>query len=93
MSIEVELNVNKIAKPTIKKTVVEFKDGLGTDREIASLGIAKGDLIVFRGEGDAVRFSAGTSAGKVMTTDPTSETGWILSDGGGGGGGPQPHRP
>ena len=50
-----------------------------------SIGLAKGDIIVFRGEGDPVRFSAGTAVGKVMMTDPTSETGWVLGDGGGGG--------
>ena len=86
MSIEVEQIVNKIVQPVIKKTYVEVaKDG--TNHIPDSIGLAKGDLIVFRGEGDPVRFSAGTAVGKVMMTDPTSETGWVLGDGGGGGGG------
>ena len=87
MSVDVEIITNKVAKPVIKKTVVEFRDGLGTDRELASIGLAKGDIIVFRGEGDPVRFSSGNSSGKVLTTDPTTETGWVLGDGGGGGSG------
>lgn len=86
MSIEVEQIVNKIVQPVIKKTYVEVaKDG--TNHIPDSIGLAKGDIIVFRGEGDPVRFSAGTASGKVMMTDPTSETGWVLGDGGGGGGG------
>lgn len=86
MSITVEQVVNKIVQPIIKKTYVEVaKDG--TNHIPDSIGLAKGDIIVFRGEGDPVRFSAGTAVGKVMMTDPTSETGWVLGDGGGGGGG------
>lgn len=53
----------------------------------AELGAAKGDLIVFRGEGDPVRFPSGNVADKVPVTDPTSESGWVLKAYGGGGGG------
>ena len=55
----------------------------------ASIGESKGDLIVFRGEGDPVHFPSGTVADKVPVTDPSSETGWTLKSysGGGGGGG------
>lgn len=52
-----------------------------------SIGQAKGDLIVFKGPGEPVRFSAGSANGKVPMTDNTSPTGWTLGDGGGGGGG------
>ena len=40
----------------------------------ASMGLMKGDIIVFRGEGDPVRLPVGT-AGQVLTVDPTSELG------------------
>lgn len=53
----------------------------------ANIGLAKGDLIVFKGESDPGRFSAGAVADKVMVTDPTSDTGWVLKAYGGGGGG------
>ena len=84
MSVTVELNVNSVVQPTVKKTFADVvKDAEPHIPE--SIGLAKGDLIVFRGEGDPVRFSAGTAEGKVLTTDPLSETGWTLGDGGGGG--------
>lgn len=50
------------------------------------IGQAKGDLIVFKGPGNPVRFPAGNQNGKVPMTDSTSPTGWTLGDGGGGGG-------
>ena len=53
----------------------------------AAIGLAKGDLIVFNAAGSPVRFSAGNTSGKVLETDPTSDTGWKLGNGGGGGGG------
>ena len=49
----------------------------------ASLGMMKGDLIIYAGDGDPRRFSAGSTAGKVIMTDPTSTLGWVLSDPGG----------
>ena len=67
-----------IARPTIKKTIIEFDNAMGTDQEIAMIGLEKGDLIVFRGEGDPVRLPADSAAGKMLVTDPTSETGWTL---------------
>lgn len=54
----------------------------------ASIGMSKGDLIVFRGENTPVRFPSGTTPNKLMATDPTSPTGWKLisiDDAGGGG--------
>ena len=39
-----------------------------------SIGMMKGDIIVFRGEGDPVRLPVGT-AGQVLTVDPNSELG------------------
>lgn len=58
----------------------------------SSLGLTKGDLIVFAGENAPVRFPSGNTPDKIMLTDPTSPTGWRLgdiADGGGGGGGAQ----
>ena len=57
----------------------------------ASLGLSKGDLIIFSGENSPVRFPAGNTPDKVLMTDPTSPTGWKLGNGssGGGGGGTQ----
>ena len=62
MSIEVVKIVNKVIQPIVKKISVNvIKDG--TNHIPDSIGLAKGDLIVFRGEGDPVRFSAGTASG------------------------------
>ena len=80
IEVDVNLNVNKIAKPIFKKTYVEFRDGLGYDKELAELGLQKGDIIVFRGNGDPVRLPAGNTGNKMLITDPTSETGWTLVD-------------
>lgn len=57
-----------------------------------TIGLMKGDIIVFNAAGSPVRFPAGNAPGKVPTTDPTSPTGWSLQEpgsGGGGGGGTQ----
>ena len=56
----------------------------------ADLGLAKGDMIVFREAGAPVRFPAPNSSDKTILSDPTSEIGmkWgnVPSSGGGGGG-------
>jgi len=38
------------------------------------IGLMKGDLLVYRGEGDVVRLPVGTN-GQVLTADSTSELG------------------
>ena len=55
-----------------------------TNNISSDIGLMKGDLIVFRGNGDPVRFPAGNAANKTLLTDPTSETGWTIGDAGGG---------
>lgn len=45
-----------------------------------NIGLMKGDLIVFYGEGDPRRFPSGTAFGKVMRTNPESPSGWELAD-------------
>ena len=55
----------------------------------SELGMAKGDLIIYKDAGYPAKFSAGTAADKVLVTDPSAESGWTLksySSGGGGGG-------
>lgn len=52
-----------------------------------TIGLMKGDLVVFNAAGSPVRFPAGNTPGKVPTTDPTSPTGWSLQEPGSGGGG------
>ena len=87
MKLIVQEHINNISEPR-KKVYSVNNEAVGTYKTVPmDIGLFKGDLIVFRGEGDPVRFSSGTAAGKYLMTDPTSETGWVLGDGGGGGGG------
>lgn len=87
MKLIVREQRNIIAEP--KKTVYKvYVDVVNSYNKIpAGIGLMKGDLIVFRGEGDPVRFSSGNVNGKTLVTDNTSPTGWVLGDAGGGGGG------
>lgn len=86
MKLIVREHRNFIAEP--KKTVYKvYVDLVNSYNKIpASIGLMKGDIIIFRGEGDPVRFSAGNASGKTIVTDPASPTGWVLGEGGGGGG-------
>lgn len=79
MSIEVIQNVNKIAQPIIKKTIAEVHQGSGSSMDFANIGLAKGDLIGFRGAGDPVRIQAGGIDGRVLMVDSTKESGWAVS--------------
>lgn len=90
MKLIVREHRNIIAEP--KKTVYKvYVDVVNSYNKIpAGIGLMKGDLIVFRGEGDPVRFSSGNVNGKTLVTDNTSPTGWVLGDAGGGGGGTVP---
>ena len=80
MKVVVQEKVNKIITPEQKifNVVVDLLISRNTIPE--NIGLMKGDLIVYRGAGDPVRFSAGNAAGKTMLTDPTSETGWVLGN-------------
>ena len=51
-----------------------------------SIGQMKGDIIAFRGPSDPVRVPSGSIAGRVLSVDPTTESGlaWIPSSGGSG---------
>lgn len=74
-----------IAQDNIKKKIwevgIEPIDNYGSIS--ASIGLMKGDLIIYAGDGDPRRFSPGSVAGKVIMTDPTADLGWVLSDPGG----------
>ena len=80
MKVVVQEKVNKIITPEQKifNVVVDLLNSRNTIPE--DIGLMKGDIIVYRGAGDPVRFSAGNAAGKTLLTDPTSETGWVLGN-------------
>lgn len=87
MKLIVRERVTLIAEP-VKKVYNITIDAINAYGKIpASIGLRKGDIIVFRGEGDPVRLNAGTVAGRVLTADPDSETGLAFLPGGGSGGG------
>lgn len=85
MKLVVREKVNAIAEPTIK----EYKVLVSPVKEYSAIhediGLAKGDLIVFRGNGDPVRLPVGVS-GKVLTADPTQTVGLRWGDAGGSSG-------
>lgn len=80
MKVIVQEKVNAIVTPE-EKVFHVVVDSISRHNAIpGSIGLMKGDMIVFRGEGDPVRFASGNSAGKVMLTDPTSPVGWVLGN-------------
>ena len=79
MKVIVRESVNHIATPQIK-TYKVIIDALNSYNKIPQdIGLMKGDLIIFRGAGDPIRFASGNAAGKILLTDPTTESGWTLS--------------
>lgn len=80
MRVVVREKINAIATPEIKTFTVVIEPITGRGKIPEGIGLMKGDVIVFRGEGDPVRFPSGNAAGKTLLTDPTSETGWVLGD-------------
>lgn len=78
MKLIVREHINAIAEP-VKKVFNITIDAVNNFGKIpASIGMAKGDLIAFRGEGDPVRLAAGTIAGRILVTDPDAESGWSV---------------
>ena len=63
MSVTVETQVNQIVPDNNVSNYIPM-----------SMGLAKGDILVYRGEGDLVRLEAGED-GQVLTVDSTSELG------------------
>lgn len=76
MKMIVRENVNHIAEP-VKKAYSIYVDILEKPLR-KSIGLVKGDIIVFTGNGTAVRLPVGTD-GQVLTVDSTTETGlaWV----------------
>ena len=68
MSVTVEREVNQIV----------LDEGNVTNSIPMGLGLMKGDLLVYRGEGDVVRLPVGLD-GQVLTADSASELGvkWV----------------
>lgn len=86
MKLVVREFVTAVAEP-IKKVYNVTIDAVNNFGKIpASIGLAKGDLIVFRGEGDPIRLPAGSVAGRVLTVNPDAEGGVDWQPGGGGSG-------
>ena len=80
MKLIIRESVNAIAEPVKKIFQVRIdQDSFGKISRM--IGLAKGDIIVFRGPGDPVRLEAG-SDGQVLVTDSTSELGvrWVDVD-------------
>ena len=78
MKLIVREHIIAIAEP-VKKVFNVTIDAINAYGKIpASIGMKKGDLIVFRGEGDPVRLAAGNVDGRILVTDHTSETGWSI---------------
>lgn len=80
MKLIIRESVNAIAEPVKKIFQVRIdQDSFGKISRMT--GLAKGDIIVFRGPGDPVRLEAG-SDGQVMVADSTSELGvrWVDVD-------------
>lgn len=68
-----------MAKIVVDKYVYEVDiDASNPNSVPIGMGLMKGDLLVYRGEGDLVRLPVGTD-GQVLTADTTSELGvkWV----------------
>ena len=79
MKLVVKEHINAIAEVT-QKVYTIYIDALERYGSIAEgIGLAKGDLIAYRGSGDPVRLPVGSS-GKVLTADPTQPTGLRWGD-------------
>lgn len=86
MKLVVREHVNHIAEVTKKVFSVNVSAIDNYGKLSADIGLLKGDMIVYRGNGDPVRLPVGTT-GKVLTADPTQPEGVRWSDAGGGGAG------
>jgi len=74
MKIIVQEHINAIATPEVKEFHVEI-DKTGSVNIIpAFIGLQKGDILVYRGEGNISRLPVGAD-GTVLTADSTSELG------------------
>lgn len=77
MNLIVKEHANTIAKPTVKTyKVVVTPSSYGCIS--TTIGLQKGDIIVFTGESDAVRLPVGED-GQILTADSSTDTGlaWV----------------
>ena len=79
MKLIVKAQTSKIIEPIKKIFSVEVESMQSIRKIPALVGLTKGDIIVFAGEGDYRRLSVGT-AGQVLTADPTAELGVSWQD-------------
>ena len=79
MKLIVQEYVSRIAEPH-KKVFSITADAVGSYNTIPlSIGLSKGDLIAFRGEGDPIRISSGGVDGRVLVVDSSTESGWKVA--------------
>lgn len=74
MKIIVKEHINAIATPEVREYHIEM-DKTGSYNVIPMMiGLEKGDILVYKGEGNIARLPVGTT-GQKLTADPTSELG------------------
>lgn len=74
MKIIVQEHINTIATPEVKEFHVEIEKTGSFNVIPAFIGLQKGDLLVYQGEGVVSRLPVGAD-GTVLTADSTSELG------------------
>ena len=78
MKLIVIEHIDQVAEPVKEYNNVYIDPTNGIDKISAELGLAKGDIIVFRGPGDPVRLPIGTD-GQILVADSTEPLGikWV----------------
>ena len=78
MKLIVIEHIDSVAEPVKEYNNVYIDPTNSIDKISAELGLAKGDIIVFRGPGDPVRLPIGTD-GQILVADSTEPLGlkWV----------------
>ena len=79
MKLIVIEHIDSVVEPVKEYNNVYIDPTNSIDQISAEVGLAKGDIIVFRGPGDPVRLQAG-SAGQILTADPSAPLGVKWAD-------------
>ena len=79
MKLIVTEHIDGVAEPVKEYHNIYIDPTNGIDNISAELGLAKGDIIVFRGPGDAVRLPVGTD-GQVLMADSSEPLGMKWAD-------------